>query len=64
MNEVEADRELSLALCYFLMRYRLALKDWSIEMLFSNGYENDWSLNEENWEKLIPALPTEVEDLN
>ena len=50
MSEIKEDKELSKACAYFLMRQDLRIRDYSIEMLFSKGYQNSWTLTRENWQ--------------
>ena len=50
MSEIKEDKELCRASAYFLFRQEIRIRDWSIEMLFSRGYQNSWTLSRENWQ--------------
>jgi hypothetical protein len=43
------DKELQMALVYFLLRDDLRVREYSLEMLFSRGYDTDMSLDSGNW---------------
>jgi hypothetical protein len=43
------DKELQMALTYFYMREEIRVREFSIDILYSRGYENYWSLSPENW---------------
>ncbi len=49
MSEIKEDKELCKACAYFLLRQDLRIRDYSIEMLFSKGYQNSWTLTRDNW---------------
>ena len=64
MNDLEVDKELPRVLSYFLLHNSITIREKSIEMLFSKGYENHWSLTELNWGKVKATNPVEIEELN
>lgn len=43
------DKELQMALVYFLLRDDVRIREYSLEMLFSRDYDTDMSLNSGNW---------------
>lgn len=46
------DKELQMALVYFLLREELRIREYSLEMLFSKGYDTDMSLDSGNWSNI------------
>lgn len=64
MSDILIDKELPKVLAYFLMYNSLRLREKSVEMLFSKGYDNHWTLSKINWEKLKAINPVDLEELN
>jgi hypothetical protein len=46
------DKELQMALVYFMMLEDITVRGYSVEMIFSRGYSNHWNLDSGSWEKL------------
>jgi len=46
------DKELQMALVYFMMLEDITVRGYSVEMIFSHGYSNHWNLDSGSWEKL------------
>ncbi len=64
MSDIIIDNELPKALAYFLIYNSLRVRETSVEMLFSKGYDNHWTLSKINWEKLKATNPVDIEELN
>ena len=64
MNNILIDKELPKVLTYFLIHNNLRIREISVEMLFSKGYENHWTLSKINWSHLEATNPVDLEELN